>query len=609
MTIFTKYRFQTKLFFTYSIVIVLIILIALISFYYYTSSIIEKTAVENLSRISEKATDQLDFLFRDMDKMALQIASNPTIIKSMSRAKYLNNGTNYFDYSVTDAKIVEDILISINGLNLSADRISLYDMSNNYISIGKYPGNTNFINDRMQSDDFYKFYNEVLSRNGKKAIFAPRRDYWSDKKGLRTFMLLRELRDPYNLSSSYGIVEITKDEKELKDICQIHSIKTYLISEEGDMFYPLHDVSSKNQNVIDFYLRSISNQKQGVIDIVNPESEKHEIVSFYKSDFSKLFFICVQTKEELFAPIYYISLILITIGIIIIGITLSLINIISRRLTLPLVKLTNSMKNINIDNLHVDVIKRNTNNEIIQLNNAFNSMFKRVENSMSELIKMRSHEMKAHMIALQSQMDPHFLYNIITIISAYSHKIGDEKIVEICNKLSNMLRYITSYEENLVPIRDEVEHSKNYLELMKVRFEDQLSYNIEVDENLYKMKIDVPKLILQPLVENCFNHGFKDLVPPWKVSVSVWLVGRQWFIKVSNNGNSFTKDELERLIKQVEKFIEDTSTNIQLVKLGGMGLVNILVRLKLVYKDNMFFKAENDSSNTTNITIGGNIND
>jgi sensor histidine kinase YesM len=314
----------------------------------------------------------------------------------------------------------------------------------------------------------------------------------------------------------------------------------------------------------------------------------------------------VESEKNILSPIWTMGRIVLVIGFSFLILTLFIIFSITSRLTKPIKQLRKSINSVNLNNLALQIKHLESNNELILLNESFDAMFLRLKTSMDEVVQLQAQELKAHMLALQSQMNPHFLYNTLSTISSAGQEAGSKQVMEMCHKLSNMLRYSTAYSERPVKLKNEVENAENYLKLMKDRYEDRFSYDIVISNNAILETI-VPKLILQPLVENCFEHGFPQVRPPWKLSV---FIGRSldcWYIEVTDNGAGFKDETLDTIKAKAEEFIRNPSSNITDLTIGGLGLVNTYIRLKIIYQSHTIFKIGNILPHGIKITIGGNI--
>lgn len=235
-------------------------------------------------------------------------------------------------------------------------------------------------------------------------------------------------------------------------------------------------------------------------------------------------------------------------------------------------------------------------------------LFHKLEKSKNEVIELKTSEMHAQILALQSQMNPHFLYNTLSVINASAIEENYEKTSELCTRLSSMLRYSSSFHENMVTLGEELQHARDYLALMKERFEDGFTYSINCDEEL--QQLFVPKVIFQPLIENSFQHGFKKKRPPWHIHINVLHIKEYWILEITDNGTGFHPDRLSQLKQRLHDYFENPSNSISSFEFGGLALLNILIRLKYLYKDKLIFNVINLENNEgTTIQIGGPVYD
>ena len=170
----------------------------------------------------------------------------------------------------------------------------------------------------------------------------------------------------------------------------------------------------------------------------------------------------------------------------------------------------------------------------------------------------------------------------------------------MCSRLSDMLRYSTVYEEESnSTLEDEVRRTENYLELMKDRYEENLIYNIEEAGELERVK--VPRVILQPIVENCFKHGFGENGFPWIIHVAVTASYGHWRIHVRNNGRPFQEKDLTELNEKVEGFLKGEQK-----KISGIGLTNTIIRLRLLYEEQVEYEIYTGNDGYTYVVLKGN---
>lgn len=179
--------------------------------------------------------------------------------------------------------------------------------------------------------------------------------------------------------------------------------------------------------------------------------------------------------------------------------------------------------------------------------------------------------------------------------------LGDETICEICGSLSGMLRYATGNKIRYATIAEELIYLKQYLYLMKLRYQHKLEYLIEVDETLGSQL--VPKIAFQQIVENSIKHGFNGKNDVMKITVTIKLTesGEHWIVVFTDNGEGIKKETVEQLEQQMIRMRDsllNRHENIEM-EIGGMGLLNTYARLVLFFGDDVKLEIMGLESGTT----------
>lgn len=197
--------------------------------------------------------------------------------------------------------------------------------------------------------------------------------------------------------------------------------------------------------------------------------------------------------------------------------------------------------------------------------------------------------------ALQAQVNPHFLYNALQSIATLSLRYNAPKVYDLIYSLGSIMRYSMTTERTHVPLQDEIEHVENYMILQKERFgEEELQLIVEVEDAV--TAIIVPKMILQPIVENIFKHGFEDGIKQGVVSISCSLDNNeQLIISVKDNGKGMSEDQLTEL--------EAGLTNIQGTDHEEIGLRNVLARLRLQISEESQLRIERNAEAGLTVTL------
>ncbi len=239
-------------------------------------------------------------------------------------------------------------------------------------------------------------------------------------------------------------------------------------------------------------------------------------------------------------------------------------------------------------------------NELEELNQSFYRMSRELKKAVDDLVIAKQREIEAKMLALQSQINPHFLRNSLTNISIMAEEGTTEPIITMCRNISSMLYYISSDSTSLVKIETEIDYIKRYLEVIKLRYGKNLRYSINIDGKIKEVKI--PKLLIQPLIENAVRYG-TNIEPPWFIEVNGNIIDEAWQITVRDNGPGFSEEKIEFLKREIEMIrhidiLPDTKS---------MGLLNVFARLYLSYHEKAIFKIENNKNGGATVSIGGSI--
>lgn len=567
-----KSIFINRLVYSYSLVIFIMVFIFFITFYYYTLRTSEKISILNQQELADKTVKQIDSFLDDIDYIAYQVMTNSTMLNTFSNLQEIKDNDNIFDKDILLNIDTGSILTTVNGPKKSMWRISVYNHRGDYISAGAIPNKEN-IRAVLSNPLIAKDMRDLMQNSDKSMLLPPEEDKWSNVYSSKYITIKRPLMNIYS-REVFGIVEVQQDIKKLTEKIEFSDVQNINIL-----------ITDRDGNHI---FSNFNNDRSGKgMNMVSKSSTKY--------DWTVTLF---QKKSDMLLP--YRSLILtIYIGTaVMLLVMVGVVFVIAKKLSKPLIILKDTVSRINIQNLSGTETTHNNIDEVRELNIAFQAMLNRLSDSMAL-------EKKASLMALQSQLNPHFLYNTLAVISAVGSEGGNEKVVRLCDSLTSILRYISYYEETTVTLRKEVYNVTCYLELMKGRYEENFSYNIEVDESV--MDIRLPKLILQPLAENCFKHGFADIEPPYFIDIAAGVEADKWYIRISDNGKGFSYSDKERVESRINEYWNRLNKNILDMKTEGIGLINTIIRLKLNTGKEVDYSIEDNYPAGSIITIKGEI--
>ena len=212
-------------------------------------------------------------------------------------------------------------------------------------------------------------------------------------------------------------------------------------------------------------------------------------------------------KDEAYASIYLIFKILTLELMVLLVISICMVIYLSGRITRPISDIRNAMKQIGKGNMEAEVPVSGE-DEIGQLAATMNRMSKKIGELVERIRREETNQRLLELKAMQYQINPHFLYNTLDSISMFARKNHDEQCEELVIALSDFFRISLSHGQEFVTVEKEVKYAECYLEIQNIRFPEQITWDVTVEEELKEIKI--MKFILQPLVENSIYHGIRD---------------------------------------------------------------------------------------------------
>lgn len=252
---------------------------------------------------------------------------------------------------------------------------------------------------------------------------------------------------------------------------------------------------------------------------------------------------------------------------------LALINaFISSRITNPIQELEKSVNAIEAGELDTKVYAGGS-YEIQHLGRSIGDMAKRIQALMQDIVAEHESKRKSEFDTLQSQINPHFLYNTLDIIVWMIENEQKQEAVKVVTALARFFRISLSKGKSIIPVRDELEHVRNYLMIQQRRFKNKFVYVIDAKEEV--MNLASLKLMLQPLVENAIYHGMEFMDGDGEIEIKVYQEqGELWF-RISDNGLGMTEDQVENLLSE--------KPHVSSRRGSGIGVKNVNERIKLYF--------------------------
>jgi two-component system sensor histidine kinase YesM len=262
----------------------------------------------------------------------------------------------------------------------------------------------------------------------------------------------------------------------------------------------------------------------------------------------------------------------------------------SQHIVVPLEKLTRSMKDFEKGSLSpIEIDKMD--DDFYYLSQTYNSMTRKISQLFEEILVEQKKARESELRALQSQINPHFLYNTLDTMKWMAMDYGADDIQEMLGSLSSFFRLSLSDGKEIIPLYQEIEHAGHYLKVQQIRYSDIMDYDIHIEDQVR----DIPcmKLIIQPLVENAIYHGIKPKGAPGTISIDTSRREEMVVITVADTGVGMSREKLEEIRRNMESVVPNEH----------YGIFNIAERLRIYYDGKASITIDSGRGEGTKVSI------
>jgi two-component system sensor histidine kinase YesM len=358
----------------------------------------------------------------------------------------------------------------------------------------------------------------------------------------------------------------------------------YILSPEGELIYTSNVEIFNNLNKHNWINYLLNTKEESGTKEWNEDSFDGVMV-YDKTNESAGGWILVKRipYTTLYQSVFNITKINILFGIIGLSLVVLATMFVSFRITSPIRVLLQNIHQVENGNMKVE-FQSLGNDEIGILGDRFKQMIEKINTLINREYKLEIENKTNQLKVLQSQINPHFLYNALQSIGTVGLKNNVPQIYSLVTHLSTIMRYGMNMEEDMVALTKEIIYTKAFLLLQKERFGNQFEYVIDVPDELQDVK--VPKMVLQPIIENYFKHGFDTRIGVGRLTVHCTKEGANLLVQIGDNGMGITEKRLNEINQKFEGMINNNEgTNI--------GLKNVYERLKLYYNGRATLQLQN----------------
>lgn len=516
----------------------------------------------------------MDTYFEQLDSFSLQIRNDDKAVQLLNSRKPL---------SYSDQSYLQNLVRTSFFSRSDLFSLRLYLPNQNiYYEISSFVPNIH--TGTFSSLDRIPGFHECIQGPHYKAMIPP----------VNTGYLMTYYRAIINIETNYpiGIVVLTLKTSYIENLTKSHSEQEEifcLLDEKNRLFF------SNDMRIQSSHIEQIENNISTAPCSFHAEIDGLEYLIVYHVSpttgwklvsFKPQYLIDKQVNETRNGSLL--------IAFISIPLSVTLVIFLIRVVTKPLSALAHRLRRVGNGNF-----KTTTNihgcAEIDNLAKSFNMMIKRIDELIEKNYISELNEKTARLIALEAQLNPHFLYNTLQAISAEAIVNGQPQINRMVTALASLLRYSIK-EDVFVFLEQEIKHVMDYLLLQKARYDERLTYDIEVDENTLQLMI--PKISIQSLVENSVIHGMENNLHSIHLHIKACIVSESnLVITVTDNGSGVSSEKLEALRKELE--IENIPHHCN----TGIGLKNLASRLRILYNKKADISITSTPFQNTTVTV------
>ena len=580
---------QSSIFCAVSILVLSAVLAVTVVSLRYTNSSIYENSVMYTQTIIGQLNQNIDSYISYMDNIASLVAGSGDAYKYL----YSESGIDALslkEYNQCRQRLTEQFKTILKGRS-DIRNIGIVRRENESSSLFNNGMSTRNQNLKLDTQHWYadavgKYDHYNLTSSHVQNVISGERPW--------VITLSRGIRNYTGEGDSDGVVFIDLNYSAISELCTQNSVGTkgyvFILDQDGNIVY--HPQQQQLYNELQTEnISLIMNAKTDVVTAGKGDDEK--IYALSHSETTGWTIVGCMNMSELLKNSRKARSIYVLVALGLIAVALVISSEIARNITFPIQKLRDSMKRVQKGDFSAAEIEVYSDNEIGSLTRSFNVMTHKIQDLMAQNIQEQEQKRKIELKALQSQINPHFLYNTLDSIIWMAEGKKNEEVVLMTASLARLLRQSISIENELVTIGQEVEYVRSYLTIQKMRYKDKLEFEINVDPRITHAQII--RLVLQPIVENAIYHGLKYKESKGMLKVHGYELGERIIIDVTDDGVGMDEETLKHIY---DKHKVNYHSN-------GVGVYNVQQRLVLYYgkEYGIIYHSEKGKGTTATVVI------
>lgn len=563
-------KIKVKLFITLTLIMMITLVFVLLGLQY-AFSLYDKLMYAKSSQVLIMSSNSIEEQLERVEEVSFKIATNPQIQRNLVELK---GELSEYDLFRIEREVVE-LLAGYVGSEIYIQSIYLFDSKGRQYLAGSS-------SEPMREMEKYNSIQKASKREGG--------NFWVEGDGSNRFLTsARKIRSYQNLNfENIGNLLVRADlNKIVSGLPKPHGKVdgNIIISNGKHVFY-----SEKPLGGFKDFDFSIKNNQGYNIEKIN--SERY-FINHIKSPYDSWTYWSIIPYDQIFAKITLTKYSIVLLFLLMFMVLISFGFKFSRRITTPIEDLVRAMKQVQKGDFKV-VAQMNHSliyeDEVGILYRNFKIMVERIDELIKEIYTKQLLIKETEFKALQAQINPHFLYNTLESINWQAKANQQHEISNMVESLGYILRHSINFKKSIITLENELEIVQNYITIQKYRFEERLDFHMDIPPEL--MECSIPKLTLQPIIENAIQHALEPSLEPCLIKIKAYEQNDTLFIRVEDNGPGI--DLI--FLKQVKEGKVQSRGN-------GIGLKNIDERIQLGFGDQYGLKIENMPDKGAVVTV------
>lgn len=529
---------------------------------------------KQFSKANEQAASRLDLQIRDIYRISNSVVFHPYVQQVLKRSAATDDREAFTQ--IYDQKELDKLLLQVKLDENKLYTLYLFDAKDNGFFF-----TTSNTAPRNLDPSVFREVKSRLERTMGNLVWFPSRIREGGAEGFvrNVYVAARYMKDLEQ--RQYGIMVMLFDEslfsEDLNGLVKDEKANVFLYDKQDRLVYTDHrgDGSVPDPAGI------------GSSELLDEEGTTYLYVKSLSGqmEFSLVSRVSLDELKHRSSIIFQAAVAVGLMGVVVAG---GLVNLTGSRLLRPLRQLVSAMRRMREGDFDTRVQVR-TNDELGFISDSFNDMAHNIKNLIREVYERQLNAREAELTALQAQLNPHFLHNTLDTIYWKLYLQDDKDTARLVVSLSDMLRYALEPVDTQTTLQEEMTQTRNYLAIQSSRFGHDLETIVQLEDRI--AEASVPRLILQPLVENAFAHGFADKAEGKALVIRAFRIalahGNAIRIEIMDNGKGMTEDEIRKLTQYVKESGGHALHARQVVSEGRrrvpIGLRNVVRRISLLY--------------------------